>query len=225
MSTSIRSTISMILTRLNQPIGRYKFKKALEKAQEPLRIEVGAWNTRREGWISTDVHWRSQTYLDATRKWPVADNSVDYIYADNVVEHLTLEQNRFFFEESQRVLRPDGRIRLVTPDISALARLYLASPEDSRPLRDELLREGYSIHHQVDLLRFAFQDDGHHEGYLWDLGSLSDELLRAGLTGVSVHEAGSSLYQELSGLEARVGTPVANICIVVEAMKPPSILK
>jgi predicted SAM-dependent methyltransferase len=197
-----------------------RFTSAVRKAQGPLRIEIGAWTTSRPGWISTDVHWRGDCYLDATRTWPVPDDSVEYIYADNVVEHLTLEQNRFLLAEAVRALQPGGRIRLVTPDVGALAALYLAGPEAAQALRDELIDEGYAIHHQVDVLRFAFQDDGHHVGYLWDVESLASELTRAGFVDVSIHEAGSSGDPALCGLEVRVGSPVAGICVIVEAVKP-----
>jgi predicted SAM-dependent methyltransferase len=145
---------------------------------------------------------------------------VEYIYADNVVEHLTLEQNRFLLAEAFRALQPGGRIRLVTPDVGALAALYMAGPEAAQALRDELIGEGYAVHHQVDVLRFAFQDDGHHQGYLWDEESLDIELTRVGFVGVNTHEAGSSGDPALCDLEVRVGSPVASICVIVEATKP-----
>lgn len=200
-----------------------RFTSAVRKAQGPLRIEIGAWTTSRPGWISTDVHWRGDCYLDVTRMWPVPDDSVEYIYADNVVEHLTLAQNRFLLAEAFRALKPGGRVRLVTPDVGALVELYLAGPEAAQALREELIDEGYAIHHQVDVLRFAFQDDGHHEGYLWDEESLASELTRAGLVDISIHEAGLSGDPALVGLEVRVGSPVAGICVIVEAIKPPSV--
>jgi predicted SAM-dependent methyltransferase len=141
------------------------------------------------------------------------------VYADNVIEHLTLEQNRALLSEAFRVLKPGGRIRLVTPDIGELARLYIADPEQSKDLRTELQAEGYLVAHQVDVLRFAFQDDGHHAGYLWDADALAVELRRVGFTNLTICQAGKSEDPELCGLEARVGTPVAQICIIMEATK------
>jgi len=145
---------------------------------------------------------------------------VEFVYADNVIEHLDLEQSRFMFTEACRVLRPGGRIRLVTPDIGALVQTYLGGQASALPLREELAAEGYLVAHQVDLLRFAFQDDGHAEGYLWDEESLSTELLRAGLSDCCTYVAGVSDEPALCGLEARSGTAVADICIVMEAAKP-----
>lgn len=217
---TLRASASSTLSRVTRPLGRRRFSAAVRTSPLPLRIELGAWTTRRPGWISTDVHWRGASYLDATRRWPVPDGSVEYVYADNVVEHLTLPANRALFAEAFRALRTGGRMRLVTPDVDALARLYLAGGDASAPLREELTAEGYSMEHQVDVLRFAFHDDGHHEGYLWDEDSLAAELAAAGLVDFSVHEAGSSEDPNLRNLEMRVGTPVADICIHVEVAKP-----
>ena len=158
--------------------------------------------------------------MDATRAWPVPCGSVRYIYADNVIEHLTLNQNRVVFSEALRVLQPGGVMRLVTPDVGALVTRYLDSSEQSMALQQELQREGYLIEHQVDLLRFAFQDDGHHEGYLWDRKSLSLELEKAGFVDMSICSAGQSDIHDLRGLESRVGSPIADICVVMEAVKP-----
>ena len=219
MRQRLRSAISEALSRVKRPIGRARFRQSLKNSTGPLRIELGAWATERPGWISTDVHWRGRTYLDATRRWPVPDGSVEFIYADNVIEHLSLEQNRFLLVEAHRVLRPGGRIRLVTPDIGALVQMYLAGESSASQLREELVAEGYLVAHQVDVLRFAFQDDGHFEGYLWDEASLSSEMKRSGLVNCRTYPAGLSDEPALCGLEARVGTPIADICIIVEAEK------
>ena len=215
----LRSAVSGVLSRAKRPLGRYRFRRAVNTKTSPLRIELGAWTTERPGWISTDVHWRGRTYLDGTRAWPIPDESVEFIYADNVIEHLSLEQNRYLLAEAHRVLRPGGRIRLVTPDIGALVQTYLADEEHARPLREELAAEGYLVAHQVDVLRFAFQDDGHSQGYLWDEVSLSTELVKAGFSHWCTYVAGVSDEPDLCGLESRTGTPVADICIVMEAEK------
>ena len=44
---------------------------------------------------------------------PFDDNSIDYIYADNVIEHL--DDPEFFILECHRVLKVKGKFRLITP--------------------------------------------------------------------------------------------------------------
>lgn len=38
----------------------------------------------------TDVVRQGHIYLDAVQPWPIPDASVDVVYADNVIEHITL---------------------------------------------------------------------------------------------------------------------------------------
>jgi predicted SAM-dependent methyltransferase len=219
MVGGVRKTGSQVLSWAHRPLGRRAPRHAVVQQAGPLRIELGAWTTSRPGWISTDVHWRGATYLDGAGPWPVPDSSTAYVYADNVIEHLSLAANRVLLREAHRVLQPGGRIRLVTPDIESLARLYLASPEAAAPLISELRAEGYRVFHQVDVLRFAFQDDGHDAGYLWDMASLSDELYRAGFAEVRRYRSNESDDPELRSMELRVGTSVADIMLIVEACR------
>jgi hypothetical protein len=53
-------------------------------------------------------------------------------------------------------------------------------------------RHGYTIEHNVDLLRVTFCTSGHERGYLHDFGSLSVELARTGFLDIRRCEAGSS---------------------------------
>lgn len=44
---------------------------------------------------------------------PFEDNIVEYIYADNVIEHL--KEPFYFMEECHRVLKEKGKVRIITP--------------------------------------------------------------------------------------------------------------
>ena len=217
---AIRSALGAVLNAGHRPIGRVNLQRALRRAgSERVLLEIGAFSSRRPGWIATDLSWRCPNYLDLTHPWPIADGSVEGIYADNVIEHLTLSANRFMFREAIRVLQPGGRIRMVTPDIGTLTSRYLQGWQGNRELRQELLDEGYLVEHPVDLLRFAFQDDGHSSGYLWDLESLSVELGSAGFEEIRNLPLGVTEDPLFVDLDERVGLPIADVMLAVEARK------
>jgi SAM-dependent methyltransferase len=52
--------------------------------------------------------------LISEARWPVDDNSVDFIVSDFVMEHI--EDPMAFFSEAKRVLRPGGRFCIRTPN-------------------------------------------------------------------------------------------------------------
>jgi ubiquinone/menaquinone biosynthesis C-methylase UbiE len=55
------------------------------------------------------------------RGLPSADNSVDWIYNSHLIPCMTYEQARALFAESYRVLKPGGRMRVVTADLHRMA--------------------------------------------------------------------------------------------------------
>ena len=54
-----------------------------------------------------------------------SDNSFNVVYSAQFIEHLTLEQAESVLKEVNRVLKPGGVLRLVTPDLEELANSYL----------------------------------------------------------------------------------------------------
>lgn len=63
--------------------------------------------------------------LDLRRPLPFADESVDVCYASHVLEHLRPTAARVFLAECYRVIRKEGVIRLVVPDLEAIVQEYV----------------------------------------------------------------------------------------------------
>jgi len=134
---------------------------------------------------------------------------------------LSLSSNRFLFKEAYRTLKPGGSIRLITPNIGALVGKYKNGLTLSTDLVQQLTSEGYLIAHSVDLLRFAFQDDGHDVGYLWDRDSLFSELSEVGFSDLKSYDLGHSDNPAFTETDSRIGTPIAEVMLAVEATKAP----
>ena len=63
-------------------------------------------------------------YCDASKKIPFKDSSVDLIYSCHMLEHLDKSEAEMFFNESYRVLKTRGVMRLVVPDFQRLIEKY-----------------------------------------------------------------------------------------------------
>lgn len=63
---------------------------------------------------------------------PFTAESVDEVRADALIEHLGFIEERPFFEEVVRVLRPGGELCLTTVDFEAAAKQWLAAVDDWR---------------------------------------------------------------------------------------------
>jgi predicted SAM-dependent methyltransferase len=69
------------------------------------------------------------TQLDITEPLPFADGSVDWVYAEHLIEHVPLLDAIDWLAEVRRILVPGGLLRLTTPDLRAYAAGYLAEDE------------------------------------------------------------------------------------------------
>jgi len=64
---------------------------------------------------------------DLRRGLPFPDESFDAVYGSHVLEHLEPEAGANLLRECRRVLSPQGIVRIVVPDLEAIAKLYLES--------------------------------------------------------------------------------------------------
>ncbi len=73
-----------------------------------------------------DINWNRKIIIhNLTKKFPWKESSVDVIYSSHTLEHFTREDGRRFLSECYRVLRKDGIIRIVVPDLRSLVDEYL----------------------------------------------------------------------------------------------------
>lgn len=213
---TLKAAARTVLAKANQPIGSRRLARTLAIADRPLKIELGG-GLPRHGWIITNVGWNAHYYLDATAPWPVESDAVQYVFADNVVEHLTLHQCRSMLRCAREAMMSGGILRLATPDLQRLARLYLDGEQAAvRRIMTWHQRADRQAEHPADLLRIYFTTWGHEKGYLHDLSSLTLELSRAGFDNVRRCKASESDYPELRGLESRLDEEV-DLQLVVEA--------
>ncbi len=210
-----RALIRGNVRALNIPFAKGRLRSELASSPRPIRLEIGGLE-KRDGWVVTNVNAVTKLYLDATLKWPVEDKAVEYVYSDNVVEHISLAAGRAMLAEAHRCLRPGGIIRLVTPDIRAHVEMYLSGESSlDSGIGRHYRKGGQVVEHPIDLIRIPISAFGHHAGYVYDFDTLARELERAGFRNAVRCSLGSSEHPALCGLESR--NLEGGVQLVVEA--------
>src|SRR5260221_172664 len=90
------------------------------------KLQLGAGSNVLDGWFNTDMLPVPPTifFLDCTKRFPFADATFHYVFSEHHLEHLSYREGLSMLRECCRVLRPDGKIRIATPDLEVLLGLY-----------------------------------------------------------------------------------------------------
>ena len=83
---------------------------------------------------------------DVTRRWPVMPDSVDLVFSSNFFEHLPSKEDlQNCLQEIHRVLRPNGRVLLMGPNIRFCSDVYWDFFDHYLPLSDRSMAEALEI--------------------------------------------------------------------------------
>ncbi|MDP1561082.1 MAG: methyltransferase domain-containing protein [Pirellulaceae bacterium] len=104
-------------------------------AENRQLLNVGCGRHFNPAWRNIDVvSYDPQVEAhDLRLGLPSKPNQYDMVYHSHVLEHLTPADGQRLIEECYRVLKPDGVLRIVVPDLEQIARGYLTALEEACP--------------------------------------------------------------------------------------------
>jgi predicted SAM-dependent methyltransferase len=173
----------------------------------PVRkLQIGAGGADYPSWLNTDIEPSpEEVYLDATQHFPLPDGSIEYIFAEHVIEHLTYEQGLGMLRECHRVLAPGGKIRLATPNLLKYFALFQepVTEEMKHYVADKLMHDKWpeSSRPAATIMNLEFRSFGHQ--FLYDPATLSDSLAQKGFQTITQFHPGESDDPQLRGIEMR----------------------
>jgi len=196
-------------------------------SQKPKKLHLGCGNHILPEWLNTDVRSSSAVaFLDVTARFPFKDETFDYVFTEHVIEHLSYRQGLGMLRESFRVLRPGGKIRVVTPDFVFLKALHNSEKNE---LQKSYIRSSaewwldgnipaYADMHVINNFMRAW---GHQ--FIYDRQSLSDAFEAAGFSAIQICELLLSRYPALCDLEFEARMPTGYLrleSLIIEGAKP-----
>jgi predicted SAM-dependent methyltransferase len=107
-------------------------------------LNVGCGSRFNRSWINVDIQPSDKDVkaCNILNGLPFDEGHFDAVYNSHVIEHISKPDVVYFLAECFRVLKPDGVLRVVVPDLEQIASLYLQSLKDM----DEGNSESESIH-------------------------------------------------------------------------------
>lgn len=162
-----------------------------------LKLHLGCGPHIKQGWLNYDIEpGKGGLRHDLRRGIPQPDKSADFVYHEHFLEHLTQAEGLAFLKECHRVLKPGGVMRIVMPDLRALAFAYVG--------QEQIFLPGvWEPKTPAQMLNEGMREWGHK--FLYDFDELELALIEAGFDahGVLPVAHGASLHPELNRIEVR----------------------
>jgi len=163
------------------------------------KLHIGCGNRRLDGFVNIDVAGSVDVRADVRRRLPFRDGSIDFIFSEHLIEHLTRDEAVRFLAECRRVLIPGGVFRVATPDLEMLAKEYGSG---SWRTAEWLERFGYGwIPDRCIMLNLIMREWRHK--HLFDFEDLRMVGNLAGFLMATRPKVRESSHPELRGLEHR----------------------
>ena len=165
-------------------------------------LNIGSGDKNLPGFINIDLEPGADIQADVRQGLPFQDNSVDGIFSEHFIEHITQSEGINFFRECRRVLVQHGRVRVATPDLDYIVKRYLSEDWKSN---SEMFKYGMDyVQNTCEQLNLTMRSWGHQWVYN------EEELIRvattAGLIPVKRCRFGESDIPAFRGLEYRAGS-------------------
>jgi predicted SAM-dependent methyltransferase len=170
----------------------YLFRKgwhALCRLDSPAHLHLGCGPNYLDGFVNIDANPmnRLDLWLDVRNGLPYRSNSIDSIYSTHMFEHFFDGELRRLLRECFRVLRPEGGIRLIVPNLSSAIKAY--TDRDSAWFADTFPHHFNSLGGRFS--NFVFCDGQHRTAF--DFTYLDEMLRSAGFDDAIESNEGQSL--------------------------------
>jgi len=159
------------------------------------RLEVGVAVTKRKaGFITSDLDLTTDFPYDLRAGLPFPDGSLDFIYAEHVLEHFGYKDLTYLLKDCHRTLKPGGTLSVAVPDAGIYLDAYYRPEGFDREMYCQY-DSGLSYKARIDYVNYMFYMDGHHR-HMFDKESLLVVLTDMGFSGARLRDFDAQLDQE-----------------------------
>jgi predicted SAM-dependent methyltransferase len=212
----------------HRQIAPQRIQQYLE-SQTTRKIQIGAGPTQHEGWLNTTLQplKAGTVHLNATGTFPIPSEQFDYVFSERMIEHLPFEGGQNFIQESFRILKHGGKIRIATPNLMQIIKLYAEPEGDEQRAYIQWITETFMPYADMPRPSYAINRSfgGWGHLFIYDKETLQMCLERAGFEDVQWFSPGESDDEHFTSIENHgnvVGddTMMRYETMIAQAVKP-----
>jgi predicted SAM-dependent methyltransferase len=188
-----------------QIISNYRQQNEIQK------LHIGCGNNVLDGWLNSNYYTYAPhlVHIDATEPFPLGNDEFDYIFSEHTIEHISCEDGLLMLNECFRVLKPNGKIRISTSNLSFLVELYKSDKSDLQldyiKWATDIFIPHVSAHEGTYAIDNFVRDWGH--SFIYDEKTLRLSLEKAGFTNITQWELNQSDSDVFRNLENEIRLP------------------
>jgi predicted SAM-dependent methyltransferase len=179
----------MAWVRLTKPRTDKRFRSGMG-----LLVNVGCGVNGKQGWVnvdSTSLPGVAVVY-DCRRRIPLETGSAAAVFTEHLLEHLDYyEEAPVFLRECQRILEPEGVLRIVVPDGRKYLLAYADGGWDQLRSFSPLASNTRGFNTPMEVVNAHFRQGGQHR-FSYDFDTLRALLMRCGFEDVRECSFGES---------------------------------
>lgn len=187
-----------------------------------MKLHVGSGTVVLKDWINMDLKEHSNNSCvkhDVRTRFPYEENTVNFIFSEHFIEHLTFDEGIFYLKEAYRILKPKGVIRTSTFDIDIIIINIHPDrdPVEWQKYKDSLYNGAFSHMTRAEMINDAAYNNPTYNDphkHLYNIEELVKILKFAGFSNFNFPKIRENSYFELKDLEYR-----CNSDCIVEAIK------
>ena len=153
---------SSTLWRTVGPIATRPYLRRWLRTPGPKIASLGGGGILSDSFLCADLDPRSDVYVDLERALPFPNCSIDAVFMEEAIEHISHARGQHLLRECARVLTGSGRLRISTPDLDYLATRALEAIEHVNSLNDMFYNHGHRHIYSAAQLR----DDLSNAGFI-----------------------------------------------------------
>jgi predicted SAM-dependent methyltransferase len=153
------------------------------------------------GWLNKSYKqgWPKFELVDIRKKLPLADNSVNYVYCSQVLEHFEKYEAERIAKEAARVLKEGGVFRVSVPDIKGIWSIYEKEKD-----ADKFSRRIWGFNKDIEprglVAKIALKFIRDHR-WMYDVKSMTELLRKAGFKKIEQQTFRKGLTPDLEKLD------------------------
>ena len=199
----LKRSIKMFRSKIGSKKKISNYIKNLDDSEKLKVIMGGHWSCA-SGWLSLN-----EAEQDITQPLIFDDNSVDVIFTEHVIEHISFLETIGFMGEAKRVLKPGGVLRIVCPMFEKMLTDDFSSENGQKYINnflvprlfskeDKKLKElnlaGIAASPKLFLFNSVFVNHGHR--FIWSGELMNKVLTSLQFRDVKIRNVGDGVEQD-----------------------------